>query len=151
MMTVQNLRQHGRNTLICQRIHNERNSKSSTKKEGRPEDFVLAKDIKVIYMVRDSPQIWSTRKKGGERTRFIYVLARVTTWSAAAMSSANWNSMLLMDCSSLNTHSCGPIVHNILMYWWRKPTTSNTCSTYVHQPNRKTTIYGSTTVLLSIC
>lgn len=151
MMTVQKLGQHGRNTLICQRIHNERNSKSSTKKEGRPEDFVLAKDIKVIYMVRDSPQIWSTRKKGGETTRFMYVLARVTTWSAAAISSANWNSMLLMDCSSLNTHSCGPIVRNILMYWWRKPTTSNTCSTYVHQPNRKTIIHGSTTVLLSIC
>jgi hypothetical protein len=51
----------------------------------------------------------------------------------------------------LNTHSCGPIVRNILMYWWRKPTTSNTCSTYVHQPNRKTIIHGSTTVLLSIC
>jgi hypothetical protein len=57
MITVQNLRQHGRNTLICQRIQNERDSKNSTKKEGRLDDFVLAKDINVIYMVPDFPQI----------------------------------------------------------------------------------------------
>jgi hypothetical protein len=64
MMTVQNLRQHGRNTLICQRIHNERNIKDPTKKEGRLEDFVLAKDIKVIYMVPDSPKFEAQERKG---------------------------------------------------------------------------------------